>query len=96
LPATLALPSSLGSTDALTVVAADPRHAVFDVRSADGASHARRALDVATGQLTAIAAASAPVVLPGMQPRVTWQVADGVLLVPVVSEAGVAVVAIPL
>jgi hypothetical protein len=31
-----------------------------------------------------------------MQPRVTWQVADGVLLVPVVSEAGVAVVAIPL
>lgn len=98
LPATILLPEALRSisVERLTLVEADPRRIVVDVRNPDGVTAERRALDAATGQLAPVVTGGAPALVPGMQPRATWQVAaDGRVLVPVVSEAGLAIVAIP-
>lgn len=100
LPATIALPQAVQSIapDRLSLIEMTPGRIVFDVRAPDGTT-ARQALDVATGQTAPLAppaTGGAPALIPGMQPRSTWQVtAAGRVLIPVVSEAGLAIVAIP-
>ena len=97
LPATIPLPDALRAlpVERLTVVEADPQRVVVDVRGSDGVSAERRALDVTTGQVTTVASGTTPALVPGMQPRTTWQVAaDGRVLIPVVSETGFTIVSI--
>ena len=97
LPATVALPDAMRSVapERLDLVEVGPRRIVFDVRAPDGVTAERQALDVTSGQTAPVATGHAPVLIPGMQPPTTWQVAgDGRVLIPVVSEAGLAIVAI--
>lgn len=96
LPATIALPDALRSVapERIGLVEVDPRRIVFDVRDPDNFIAERQALDVATGQTSPVATGATGVLIPGMQPRTTWQVAaDGRVLIPVISAAGLAIVA---
>jgi hypothetical protein len=95
----VALPARLRDLmpERLTLIAADRRQLVFDLRDELGFAADRVTLDRVTGAIEPVGTADDCALVPGMQPIETWDVsAEGAVHVPVVSEEGLSVVRIDL